>query len=42
MDRLADLRRKLAAREGKSEYKDNVKAIRAEIERLEREAASQS
>lgn len=35
--RLDDLRAKLRAREGKSEYKQNVVAIRAEIERLEAE-----
>lgn len=35
MTRLDDLRAKLAAREGKGEYKENVKAIRAEIARLE-------
>lgn len=33
--RIADLKRKLAARDGKSEYEENCKAIRAEIERLE-------
>lgn len=37
-DRLTDLRAKLAAREGKAEYRENVKAIRAEIARLEQEA----
>lgn len=39
-DRISDLKRKLAAREGKSEYRENCKAIRAEIERLEAEAAN--
>jgi hypothetical protein len=39
MDRLTDLRAKLRAREGRTEYRENVKAIRAEIERLEREQA---
>lgn len=34
-DRLADLKRKLAAREGNPAYRDNVPAIRAEIARLE-------
>ncbi len=33
--RIAALKRKLAAREGKSEYVKNVEAIRAEITRLE-------
>lgn len=33
--RLDELKRKLAAREGKSEYKDNCMALRAEIARLE-------
>lgn len=33
--RLADLKAKLAARKGKSEYKQNVEEIRAEIARLE-------
>lgn len=33
--RIADLKRKLAAREGKAEFKDNVPAIKAEIARLE-------
>lgn len=33
--RIADLKAKLAAREGKSEYKANVAAIRAELERLD-------
>lgn len=36
-DRLTELRAMLKAREGKTEYRDNVKAIRAEIERLEKE-----
>lgn len=35
MTRLEDLKAKLAARDGKSEYAENVKAIRAEIARLE-------
>lgn len=34
-DRLARLRVTLAAREGRSEFKVNVPAIRAEIARLE-------
>mgnify|MGYP001610611714 CR=1 FL=1 len=34
-DRLTELRAKLKAREGKNEYRENVKAIRAEIARLE-------
>lgn len=33
--RLVALRAKLKAREGKKEFKENCKAIRAEIERLE-------
>lgn len=33
--RIADLKAKLEAREGKSEYKENCEAIRAEIDRLE-------
>lgn len=33
--RLAALRKKLAAREGKSEYAKNCEAIREEIARLE-------
>ena len=33
--RIADLKRKLAARDGKKEFKENCVAIRAEIERLE-------
>ena len=33
--RLADLKRKLAARENSGSYKENCVAIRAEIERLE-------
>lgn len=37
-DRLAELRAMLKAREGRPEYRENVKAIRAEIERLEQEA----
>lgn len=32
--RLASLRKKLAAREGKKEYEKNCEAIRAEIARL--------
>lgn len=35
--RLEKLRAMLRAREGKGEYAENVKAIRAEIERLEKE-----
>lgn len=34
-ERIADLKAKLAAREGHSEFKENVKAIRDEIARLE-------
>lgn len=34
-ERIAELKRKLKAREGKSEYADNVKDIKAEIARLE-------
>lgn len=33
--RLVQLREKLAAREGKAEYKKNCEAIKAEIARLE-------
>lgn len=33
--RIAELKRKRAAREGTSEYAENVKAIDAEIARLE-------
>lgn len=33
--RLAELKRKLASREGQKEYRDNVPALRAEIARLE-------
>lgn len=36
MTRLDALKQKLAAREGKSEYKKNCEAIREEIARLER------
>jgi len=39
-NRIADLKRKLAAREGKAEFKDNVPAIKAEIARLEAATAS--
>lgn len=35
MTRLEDLKQKLAVREGKSEYKENVKALKAEIAKLE-------
>lgn len=35
-DRLAFLRKKLAAREGKAEYKQNCEVLRAEIARLEK------
>lgn len=35
--RLADLKAMLKARDGKTEYRENVVAIRAEIERIERE-----
>ena len=34
-ERLLKLRAKLAAREGKAEYKDNVDALKAEIARIE-------
>lgn len=34
-DRLASLKKKLAARDGKSEYKKNCEALREEIARLE-------
>lgn len=34
-ERLIQLREKLAAREGKAEYKENCEAIQAEIDRLE-------
>ncbi len=34
-ERIVSLRAKLAAREGKAEYKENVEAIKAEIDRLE-------
>ena len=34
-NRLADLRRKLAARKGQKPYKKNCEAIQAEISRLE-------
>jgi hypothetical protein len=37
MTRIDDLRAKLKGREGKPEYRENVKAIRAEIARLEAE-----
>lgn len=33
-ERIAELERKLKAREGSSIYSDNVKAIKAEIARL--------
>lgn len=33
--RLASLRKKLKAREGKSEYKDNVEDLKREIAKLE-------
>jgi hypothetical protein len=33
--RIASLKAKLKAREGKSEFRENVVALRAEIERLE-------
>lgn len=38
--RIADLKRKLAAREGKPEFRENVPAIKAEIARLEAVSAS--
>lgn len=34
-NRIADLKRKLKAREGKGEFNENVPAIKAEIARLE-------
>jgi hypothetical protein len=34
-DRIADLKRKLAAREGQPGYTENVMALKAEIARLE-------
>lgn len=37
--RIDALKRKLAAREGKAEFKLNCEALRAEIARLEGEAA---
>lgn len=37
MTRIDDLKRKLAARTGKPGFEENVKAIRAEIARLEAE-----
>jgi hypothetical protein len=37
--RLASLRKKLKARDGKSEYTKNCEAIREEIARLEEEAS---
>jgi hypothetical protein len=37
MSRIEELQRKLKAREGKSEYADNVVALKAEIERLLKE-----
>lgn len=40
--RIASLKAKLAAREGKSEYKKNSDAIRAEIARLEAVTANKS
>lgn len=39
-NRIADLKRKLAAREGKKEYKENCEALRTEITRLENVTAS--
>jgi len=39
-NRIADLKRKLAARAGRSEYAGNVEAIQAEIARLEAATAS--
>lgn len=38
MTRIEDLKQKLSAREGKSEYKENVKALKAEIAKLEERA----
>lgn len=35
MDRLEELRRKLAARENKPNFKTNVEELKAEIARLE-------
>lgn len=34
-DRIDELKRKLRARQGKREYRDNVPALEAEIARLE-------
>jgi hypothetical protein len=34
-ERIAELKRKLAKREGRGEYRDNIEAIKAEIARLE-------
>lgn len=39
-ERLIELREKLAAREGKEEYKENCVAIKAEITRLEASTAA--
>lgn len=36
-DRIAALKAKLAAREGKPEYRSNVDALKAEIAKLEAE-----
>lgn len=40
--RITELKAKLKAREGKSEYKKNCEAIRAEIARLEAVTANKS
>jgi len=37
-DRIAQLRAKLAAREGRPGFEDNVRALKAEIARLVEEA----
>lgn len=39
-ERLAALKRKLAARDGQVAYRDNVPALRAEIARLEELSAT--
>jgi hypothetical protein len=39
-NRIADLKRKLKARSGKAEYKENCTHIKAEIARLESVSAS--
>lgn len=39
-DRIEYLKKLLKAREGKNEYRENVRAIRAEIERIEQGQAN--